>query len=237
MEEKGKYLRWILILVSLVCFSLAGLMIHSFSGKWKSDSPTTVAGPALNLTEAKLKKITSVDPPVIDVSESTWVLYVTGEVASPGIYNLPSGVRAYQLVDAAGGLTRNADGVSVNLAAPLSDGDHFHVPSKQFKPVAARTSETMQTSSGGGIVVSSLPAPVQKSSGSNKNVLSGGLININVASAQELQRLPGIGSKTADKIVSYREKVGSFRTKEELMKVRGIGSKKLDAIVDMITTR
>lgn len=237
MEVKGKYLKWIFLVVSLICFSLAGFMIHSFSGKWKSGAPTTVAGPALSFKKTEAKAVTPEKPAGGSVSSSEWVLYVTGEVSSPGIYHLPSGTRAYQLVEAAGGLTSRADETAVNLASSLSDGDHFHVPPKQVHTAEVKVSGTAKARTGGGIVVSSLPSPSQKNYSSHKSSSHGGLINVNAASAKELEQLPGIGPRTAEKIVAYRQNVGSFRTKEELMKVRGIGSKKLEAIIEMITIR
>ncbi|NWF68471.1 MAG: ComEA family DNA-binding protein [Chloroflexi bacterium] len=122
-------------------------------------------------------------------------VYVTGEVAQPGVITLPYGSRVEAALAAAGGTTENADLERVNLAGILRDGDQVHV--------AARTSQesesVLATPSGGGVVF------------------------VNRAALEELMTLPGIGQTTAQAIIAYREANGPFSSMEDLDQVEGIG--------------
>lgn len=134
-------------------------------------------------------------------------VYVNGEVKSPGVYQLSSESRVQDAVKASGGFTENADKTRLNLAKKLKDEDYIYVDSK----LQAGT----QTSSG------------KKSDG----------ININTASKEELMNLPGIGEVTAQKIIDYRDKNGTFSSVEDLKKVDRIGDKTLDKFKDKIEAR
>jgi competence protein ComEA len=152
-----------------------------------------------------------------------WVIYLTGEVARPGILEVAPGSRLYEAVEAAGGLTPMADKVGINLAAKLSDGVHAHIPRVGEKPA-----------SDGNL------APAGKEPLSPKGDLSpasSAPIDINHAAAEELEALPGIGPKLARQIVEDRTANGPFRTREDLMRVKGIGQAKLERIKEMIVVR
>jgi competence protein ComEA len=127
-------------------------------------------------------------------------VYITGGVASPGLYYLPAGSRMGDAVNAAGGFVINAQIDQINLAAPLTDGEHVDVPSL------------------GG-----------------SNTISLGRININTATAAELDTLPGIGPTTAQAIVDYRFQYGSFLNIQDIQNVPGIGPATYDLIKDSIT--
>ncbi|SMG27155.1 ComEA family DNA-binding protein [Dethiosulfovibrio salsuginis] len=221
MKGRSKALQVGLILFGLVCFGVAGIVIKTFSGRWvDDDGPTAVAGPALSSPKNTELKV---EEPEI------WVLYVTGGVKSPGVYRLPPDSRVFHLVDSAGGLASDADETGINMAAPLVDGEHVHVP---LRPSLVR--DTAQLPSGqpqGGYKVSTLPPP--SGSGTGRS----GTVDLNRGSLHDLQTLPGIGPKTAQAIVSYREDVGPFKSVDDLIKVKGIGTKKLDSIRSMVTVR
>lgn len=222
MKGKGRALQIGLILFGLVCFGVAGVMIKTFSGSWVDDDrPTAVAGPALS--SIKPQEEYRPEPPAV------WVLYVTGAVKSPGVYRLPPDSRVFHLVDSAGGLAVGADETEINMAAPLSDGEHVHVPlrSPAVREVLPGPSKAPKE----GRSVSILPSP----SGA-KRPLSGP-VDLNRASLEELQTLPGVGPKTAQAILSYREEVGPFKSIEDLAKVKGIGPKKLESLRPMIKVR
>lgn len=145
----------------------------------------------------------------------TVVVHVDGAVASPGVYELPAGSRANDAVLAAGGLAEGADTASLNLAAPLSDGDKVRVPLEG--EAASEPVGTAGSSAAAG-------------SGSDE----GAPVNINTAGIEELDSLPGVGEATARAIVEDREQNGPFSSPEDLMRVSGIGEKKFAKLEAMI---
>lgn len=142
-------------------------------------------------------------------------VHVDGCVAAPGVYYLAPGSRVIDAVSAAGGATEEARTEAVNLAQELQDGQQIVIPSRSDEVAtgAAGTSSSEVQGSGGGAA-------------------SGGLVNINTATAQELQTLRGIGEATAEKIIADREANGPFKSIDDLTRVSGIGEKKLAAIRD-----
>jgi competence protein ComEA len=157
-------------------------------------------------------------PETADVPGPLWV-HVAGAVAQPGLYELRAGARVGDALAAAGGARPDAAVDGVNLAQPLTDGEQVHVP----------TAEEYATGAGG------MPAPGE-SSGQGGGV-AGGRVDINRASAAELEALPGVGPATAKKILADREANGPFSTPEDLMRVSGIGEKKFEAMRDLVIVR
>lgn len=152
---------------------------------------------------------------VPDVTET--VVHVDGAVASPGVYALDSECpRINDAVELAGGLLPDADTSGINLAQPLADGQKVHVPyeGEEASPDAQAAVDSVGAS-----------GPV---------ATGGSRVNINTASPEELQRLPGVGEATAASIVDDRERNGPFSMAEDLMRVSGIGEKKFDKMRDMI---
>ncbi|MCR4441319.1 MAG: helix-hairpin-helix domain-containing protein [Peptococcaceae bacterium] len=137
-------------------------------------------------------------------------VHVVGAVEKPGLYSLQEGARVYDAVQLAVPLAE-ADLAQINLAAPLVDGKQVYVPSKGEKP-------------------SSSAAPSYR-----LGVKSTGLININTAGKEELERLPGIGPALAQRIIEYREKNGPFKKVDEITGVSGIGPSLLEKARNMIT--
>lgn len=132
-------------------------------------------------------------------------VHVCGQVCRPGVVMLPEGSRAWEAVEAAGGLAEGASQAAVNLAAVLQDGEKLYIPALG-EEVAKEADET-----------------------------DSGLVNLNTADAGRLQTLPGIGESRAADILSYREKSGGFRSVEEIMLVPGIKESTYEKIRDMIT--
>jgi competence protein ComEA len=149
-------------------------------------------------------------------------VYVNGQVAAPNVYELPPDSRVGDAIEAAGGWTNEANTAVINLAQPLADGMQIYVPSETeiaAAPPPVVTEPDTLTRSGEGIDVTD----------------SGGLVNINEATLDELDALPGIGPSTAQKILDYRDEYGRFNTIEELMNVSGIGEAKFGSVKDLIT--
>ena len=147
------------------------------------------------------------------------VVDVTGAVAKPGLYHLPAGSRVGDAIDAAGGFSPRVDadkvGASLNLAAPLSDGIQVHVPSRD-DPAAP----------GGGSGASG--------GGTSAGTGDGALVNLNTASASELDALPGIGPVTAAKIIESRT-TAPFKTIDELRERKLVGEKTFDQLKSLVT--
>ena len=136
---------------------------------------------------------------------------VSGEVMFPGVYPMNPGDRVIDAITAAGGTAPNADLSSLNLSKRVQDEAHYYVPAI-------------------GEATPSLSVAESAAAGQ-----SGGLIDLNTASAHELETLPGIGRSLAGAIVAYREDNGPFAAFDEVDNVPGIGPKTLDAIRPLVT--
>ncbi|MEZ4515779.1 MAG: ComEA family DNA-binding protein [Chloroflexota bacterium] len=154
-------------------------------------------------------------------TESLIRVYVTGAVQQAAVYELAPDSIVDDAVKAAGGFSADANPVAINLAQPLSDGMQVYVPSL----VEEATQPPVITGGGN-------DATNNSRFGAD---LFAGLVNINQASAAELESLPGIGPSTAAKIIAYREANGPFASVEALLEVSGIGDAKLDAIRELIS--
>ena len=135
------------------------------------------------------------------------VVHVLGGVVRPGLVRLPPGTRVADAVAAAGGLHAEADVERLNLAAPLSDGQRLYVPLMGREPPLE-----VAVSSGG-------PAPGAAT-----------VVDLNRATLEELESLPGVGPATAQAILDHRRRMGRFRSVDDLLEVRGIGEAKLAAL-------
>ncbi|MDQ4108414.1 MAG: helix-hairpin-helix domain-containing protein [Actinomycetota bacterium] len=140
----------------------------------------------------------------------TLIVDVAGAVKEPGVYEFAEGDRVIDAIERAGGSLPKAELSLLNLAAPLADGTQILVP-KAGPPAA------------GGVPSGTAPGS------------SGGLINVNTASATELESLSGIGEVLAATIIEYRTQNGPFASVEDLMDVSGIGPATLDEIRDQVT--
>jgi len=158
---------------------------------------------------------------IIENKNTKIYIHIAGEIKYPGVYEMESGDRVFQLIEKAGGVTENADISSINLSKKLIDGEKVIIFAKKDSVNSETTSNSLNQSSSTSSIVSST---------NNSN-----LININTASQKELEELPGIGPTLAQRIVDYREKNGYFQTIEDIKKVSGIGDKKFEAIKDLIT--
>lgn len=144
-------------------------------------------------------------------SAASIYVHVTGAVVNPGMYELSQGSRVQDAITAAGGFSEDAFDQSINLARELTDGEQIVVGS-----TADQSTTTTE-------------------SGTQSAATATGKVNINLADAETLMTLDGIGEATAAKIIAYRDANGSFATIEEIKEVSGIGDKKYEAIKDSIT--
>jgi competence protein ComEA len=143
-------------------------------------------------------------------------VYVTGAVAHPDVYLLSAGSIVRDALVAAGGATADADLNRINLAQQVYDQQQIYVP---------RFGEENPP----------LPSPPASLTNTSGNVQATGKVNINTATAEELDTLPGIGPAIAQRIIEYRLTNGPFQSIEEIKNVSGIGDKLFEKLKDLIT--
>ena len=166
---------------------------------------------------------------------------ISGAVKHQGVYRLKNGARLEDLIEKAGGLTKDAQLKAINRSQLLKDQDKIYIPGKGDKVEAAQTANSAAASapassaSASSSSASSSSASSSSVSSSTSGAASGDLINLNTATASDLQKLNGIGEKKAEQIIAYRQEKGSFKSIDELKEVSGIGDKTFAAIKDQLT--
>ena len=164
-----------------------------------------------------------------DKEEEMMAIHVTGEVKNPGVVKVKQGSRIEDIIEAAGGLTENADITNVNLAFEVEDGMKIRIPSNdEYNENEGNIIEHYITQDcGKGVIVS------EDKSSENLSLV----ININTANETELEQLPGIGASIAGRIIDYRNKNGKFKAIEDIKNVTGIGETKFEKIKDLIKVK
>ena len=155
--------------------------------------------------------------------EDMMAVHITGEVKKSGVVKIKEGSRIEDIIEAAGGLTENADITNVNLAFVVEDGMKIRIPSANEE----KTDEDYITEdSGKGVIMTD-----------ENTSTSSSVININTASESELEQLPGIGPSISSRIVEYRNKNGKFKSIEDIKNVTGVGDSKFEKIKDLIKVK
>lgn len=185
--------------ILLILVGVGGL----FSKKEESVEGTTVVETTMLVEKTE----------VSTTQETVIFVDIKGAVKNPGVYQMKVGDRVKDALEAAGGLTEEADSQKVNLAKRLED---------QMVIVVPKVGEEAEEISAGV---------------TSKEEAKEGKVNINTATVEELKTLKGVGEKKAEAIIEYRKKNGSFKTKEDLMKVRGIGKKLFESFEERIVTQ
>lgn len=133
---------------------------------------------------------------------------IKGQILNPGVYKITKDSRLFQLLSLAGGITSNADTLAINLSLKLYDQQVIYIPSfEDDYPLIVD------------VIDDNIPS----------------IININSASKDLLDTLPGVGPSTAQSIIDYRTSTGSFESIEDIMNVTGIGEATFNEIKDLIT--
>ena len=157
-------------------------------------SGVVIAGTAVLAIVMQLDHRAAPSISIVEPSEpATIVVAIDGAVESPGIYELPYGSRVHDLLEASGGYLSSSDLAAINQAALLIDGQRLFVPTRESVESAR---------------IAASPSTL--------------LIDINRATAKELDQLPGIGEVKAEAIVAYRNQNGPFRSVDDLLLVDGI---------------
>jgi competence protein ComEA len=190
----------------------AGIAVAATVAWWRAGSsgaaPPVAAAPPTTSASSPASSTTS--------TPTALVVNVVGAVRAPGVVRIAAGGRVVDAIAAGGGATADADLTRLNLAAPVADGARIAVPKLGQPPPAL---DPTAVSGGGGAVPTGSAA---------------GPVNINTATAEELDALPGVGPATAAAIVREREQHGPFRSPADLDRVRGIGPAKLEQLRDLV---
>lgn len=209
MTKKNLY-----IIIAVLSFALIGCLVMMYGktgGKEKDDVVISAQktgedkSPVKNTQKAEESKDIIVD--------------VGGAVKKPGVYHFESGDRIIDALNMAQGLNANADVSSINLAKKLTDEEKIYVPQKGEKTNNAP----------GGTDATNTSTSGQADNGGT------GKININNATLEELDKLPGIGPTLAQRIIDYRTNNGGFKSVEDIKNVSRIGDKIFEQIENLIT--
>lgn len=195
-----------LLLLGLVLACLAVLRARpvALASPGLTVSPSTVvsitpSGPSPSVGHASV-------PASASPSGARIVVHVLGAVRRPGLVRLPDGSRVEDAIDAAGGLLPSADPAEINLAQPLGDGQQVFIGTR------AHPSGEVRATGGGGATTAA-------------GGQAGSQIDLNSATASQLDTLPGVGPVTAERIIAWRAEHRRFSRVEELQEVDGIGPK------------
>ncbi|MCL1788674.1 MAG: helix-hairpin-helix domain-containing protein [Defluviitaleaceae bacterium] len=171
--------------------------------------------PAVSTAEAPPMRVEPEAPQAPEII----VVHIVGEVENPGVFELETGARVYDALQLAGGATEDADLTRINLAAFLQDAMQIIVPA-----VGDNVDEVFIFAEGSAPGASPGPPPQ-----------TGGLVNINTATLEQLQTLPGVGPVMAENIIAYRESVGGFASVDDLINVTRIGEATLERLRPLVT--
>lgn len=205
---------------------------------------------------SKSKKPEPIGPFTSQASVSTAIkVQVEGQVNSPGVYDLPSGSRVQDALQKAGGALPEADLSALNLAEPVADGTKLVVPARGDSNVnlPSPTLNAPPSPVATPIVAPLPPSPTVSSSSQGETDktdpnqskssdvylehLKQNPVDLNLASANDLQTLPGVGPKMAARILDYRQKSGGFKRIEELDNIEGIGEKRMSRLRQFVVIK
>ena len=210
-----------------------------------ASSAQTGSGPAVSTSQntpasqnASASEAATVPNPMIGV-------YVCGAVRKPGVYSLPEGARVIEAVRAAGGFAEEADVSYINQATVLKDADQVRIPTlaETGNGADAASAAAASAAGTGTAAVPASPDPgitpgTVSSSGNGATAADGtgnARVNINTATSEQLQGIPGIGPAKAALIIQYREENGPFASPEDLMNISGIKQGLYSKVADYIT--
>lgn len=160
-----------------------------------------------------------------ETEEKNIFVHIAGCVQKEGMLELSSNSRIADAIEKAGGLTQEADLSDINLAYLLEDGMKIYIPNQNERQENnEKTEDTAKTEN--------TPSMQIQDTNTKQDV-----ININTATQEELDTLPGIGPATAAKIIAYRKEKGKFNNKEEIKEVSGIGEAKYEKMKEYISTK
>ena len=229
MTWKYRYRKQILVVVlfTLLITSCISLYVVKFNktSKEKNKKQEIVLTEKKEVQEKKVEK----------ENNSIIMVDIKGEVANPGIYTLEGTKRVIDVINMAGGITKNADTSVLNLSKKLKDEMVIIVYSyyevKNFSYIK-EVEKKVQTECSKGINNIQNDACIEENEVTEE---TSSIISINTATKEELMTLTGIGEKKAEDIIKYREENGEFTSIEDIKNVKGIGDSLFEKIKDYIT--
>lgn len=206
---------------STLVYGALALAVLALGGRWLASHGGSAAGggAATGAATAPAGRAGGAGSPVVVRSAPrAAVVHVAGAVRRPGVYRLAAGDRVQDAVRRAGGPTARGDVGAINLAAPVEDGVRVVVPERPPR-VAAGAGAAPAAGAAAGDGAAAAPP-----------------VDLNTATAEQLETLDGVGPATAARILDHRRAHGGFRTVEDLGQVPGIGPKRLAALRDRVRT-
>ncbi|BCZ44725.1 competence protein [Clostridium gelidum] len=162
-----------------------------------------------NSNSTKNKEVT------VPIKDKSIVVEIKGEVKKPDVYTLDENAIVKELIEAAGGLTENADLNNINRAKKLQNHELVYIANKNGINKEGTTKNSELNTS-------------------NSQVTSNNIVNINTATIEQLKTLNGVGDSKAKSIIEYREQSGGFKSIEDIKNVNGIGEKMFEKIKEQI---
>ncbi|MCE5222144.1 MAG: helix-hairpin-helix domain-containing protein [Clostridium sp.] len=221
LKDKKKIGMFIILIIVLIAFGTLYLK-SGFKELKKNDTESifvdemedtdTSAGTANNNSISTTNKEVT-----IPIKDKSIVVEIKGEVKKPDVYTLNENAIIKELIEAAGGLTENADLSNINRAKKLQNHELVYIANK-----SDITKEDRNTNS--------------ELNTSNNQGVTNSIVNINTATIEQLKTLNGIGDSKAKSIIEYREQNGGFKSKEDIKNVTGIGEKMFERIKEQIET-
>lgn len=211
MNEKNKKIIIFTIITVVICI-VGGIKIFQNSNDTRYEVSQTE-----KIEKEEGGDIKKEDNSKVNNTEVT--VYISGAVKNSGVVTMTSEDRLSDAIKVVGGVVEGADMNMINLAEKLVDGKHYIIP---------KVGEQIPTDINANQTQSSSNRTNTSSQGSNS------LVNINTATIEELDTLPGVGEATANKIINYREENGGFKNIEDIKNVKGIGDKKFEDLKDNI---
>lgn len=180
-----------------------------------------------NTSEEELENVLEIaqDNTTKETEEKNIFVHIAGCVQKEGMLELSSNSRIADAIEKAGGLTQEADLSDINLAYLLEDGMKIYIPNQNERQENNENAENTAKAE-------NTPSMQIQDTNTKQDV-----ININTATQEELDTLPGIGPATAAKIIAYRKEKGKFNNKEEIKEVSGIGEAKYEKIKEYISIK
>ena len=211
INKKQKIVLFIIIIITL------GIAYYTYT--IKINDQFNIEEQNLEVEENKIEESNKIEEETTKI-----VVHVSGAVRNEGIVELKEKSRIADAIEMVGGVTEDAYMKDVNLATILEDGMKIYIPTKE-EVEKQRENKNDSVSKDTNLDIYNNSSNTRKKN--NK-------VNINTASKEELDTLPGIGESTANKIISYREEKGNFKSIEEIKEVSGIGDSKYEQIKNLI---